>query len=103
MQANDDDFERDKQGRPLRRSQRNFDLALKKLGVRLRYDETWGSEFVDGLPGYGPNVTYSAMNHLLLLIDREFGFLMPKGFFAILVADRARANRFHSRKKTHGH
>lgn len=95
--STDDDFERDKKGQPLRDSQRNFDLALAKLGVRLRYDERWGSEFIDGLPGYGPQLSESAVNHLLLLIDKEFGFLMRRGFFSMLVADRARSNRFHSR------
>lgn len=97
MNSSHDDFERDKAGRPRRDSQRNFDLAILKLGVRLRFDEFSNSEVVDGLPGYGPHLTHSAMNHLLLLIDQEFGFLMRKGFFSMLVADRARANRFRSR------
>lgn len=95
--SSDDDFERDKRGLPRRDSQRNFDLALRKLGVRLRFDEFSNSEVIDGLPGYGPHLTHCAMNHLLLLIDREYGFLMRKGFFSMLVADRARSNRFRSR------
>lgn len=102
MKSNDatdlaNDFERDGKGQPLRNSQRNFDLALLKLGVRLRYDEFSDSAVIDGLPGYGPHLTESAVNHLLLLIDMEFGFLMRRGFFSMLVADRARSNRFRSR------
>jgi hypothetical protein len=90
----DEEFTRDEEGK-IPPSQDNIDLALRKLGVRLRYDEFAGHEIIEGLAGFGPRLDDSAVNRLRFTIDAQFGFLVPKVLFFDLVSDRARLHRFH--------
>ncbi len=90
----DEEFHRDEDGKIVP-SQDNVDLALRKLGIRLRYDEFAGHEIVDGLAGYGPRLDDGAVNRMRFTIDAQFGFLVPKVLFFDLISDRARLHRFH--------
>jgi hypothetical protein len=90
----DEDFARDEDGK-IMPSQDNVDLALRKLGVRLRYNEFAGHEIIEGLASFGPRLDDSAVNRLRFTIDAQFGFLVPKVLFFDLVSDRARLHRFH--------
>lgn len=90
----DEEFGRDEDGKIIP-SQDNVDLALRKLGVRLRYDDFAGHEIVEGLAGYGPRLDDSAVNRLRFTIDSQFGFMVPKVLFFDLISDRARLHRFH--------
>lgn len=91
----DEDFTRDLKSNKTLPSQENVDLALRKLGVRLRYNEFSNQEIIEGLAGYGPQLTDAAVNRLWLTIDAHFGFKVPINEFHIIVADRARLHRFH--------
>lgn len=87
-------FQRDEDSKIIP-SQDNVDLALRKLGIRLRYDEFAGHEIVEGLAGFGPRLDDSAINRMRFTIDAQYGFLVPKVLFFDLVSDRARLHRFH--------
>jgi hypothetical protein len=90
----DEEFTRDEDNKIVP-SQDNVDLAFRKLGVRLRYDEFAGHEIIEGLAGFGPRLDDAAINRLRFTIDAQFGFLVPKVLFFDLVSDRARLHRFH--------
>ncbi len=93
-QQRDEDFRRDDKGR-IYTTQANIALAMRKLGVTVRYDRFAGHELVAGLPGFGPRLDDAAMNRLRLAIDSEFTFRITKDFFYDVVSDRARQNSFH--------
>lgn len=88
------DFKRDEDGR-IYHSQENIHLALRKLGVRVRYDMFGDRELVDGIDGFGPDLDDAAMNRLRMQIDREFQFRPSKEFFYDVIADHAQDGRFH--------
>jgi predicted P-loop ATPase len=90
----DEEFARDEDGKIIP-SQDNVDLALRKLGVRLRYDEFASHEIIEGLAGFGPRLDDRAVNRLRFTIDAQFGFLVPKVLFFDIVSDRASLHRFH--------
>ena len=89
-----EEFARDEDGK-IMSSQDNVDLALRKLGVRLRFNEFSGHEIIEGLAGFGPRLDDGAVNRLRFTIDAQFGFLVSKVLFFDLVSDRARLHRFH--------
>ncbi len=88
------DFIRDKQGHPYN-SQWNIEVAVRKLGARLRYDEFSGDEIVEGLPGFGPRFDDPATINLRLKIDATFHFLPSRELFRDVTSNVARRNRFH--------
>lgn len=94
----DDDFDMEtigpRAGLPSNSSQRNIDVALRKLGVRPRYDQL-GDVVVFERAGERVRITDDDVVTLLLEIDREYGFRVPKEFFFDVVGDRARADGFH--------
>ena len=90
----EEEFTRDEDGK-IYPSQDNIDLALRKLGVKLRYDEFANHEIIEGLAGFGPRLNDGAVNRLRFTIDAHFGFLVQKVLFFDIVSDRARLNRFH--------
>lgn len=73
----------------------NIRIALRKLGVRLRYDLFADHEIVDGLEGFGPRLDDAAVTRIFLLIDRQYMFLADKTLFRDVVDDAARWNNFH--------
>ena len=90
----EEEFIRDEDGK-IMPSQDNVDLALRKLGVRLRYDEFSQHEIIEGLAGFGPRLDDRAVNRLRFTIDAQFGLLVSKVLFFDLVSDRATLRRFH--------
>ena len=95
-EANDDepDFLRDKQGHPYN-NQWNIEVAIRKLRVRLRYDEFSADEVVENLPGYGPRFDDPATINLRLKIDATFHFLPGRELFRDVTSNIARRQSFH--------
>jgi hypothetical protein len=89
-----EDFARDKKGHPYN-SPGNTELALKKLGVRLRYDAFSNEEIIDGLPGFGPRLDDPSMTNLWLTIEKHHHFLPTWQLFEKVVNNLARTNSFH--------
>lgn len=81
-------------GAPLK-TERNILVALRRLGVRLSYNEFADRLLIDNLEGHGPELTDAAMVSLRLTVDRLFGFLPNKDYFYDVVVNAARANTFH--------
>ncbi len=88
------DFLRDKQGHPYN-NQWNIEVAIKKLRVRLRYDEFSGDEVVEGLSGFGPRFDDSATINLRLKIDSTFHFLPGRELFRDVTSNVAKSQRYH--------
>lgn len=88
------DFERDENGK-IYHSQANIKLALRKLGVRIRYNMFARRRIVEGLPGFGPRLEDDALNHLRLRIDAEFRFRLSKEFYYDVIVDHGHEQRFH--------
>ena len=88
------DFLREKNGTPYN-NQWNILVAIRKLGVRLRYDEFSGDEIIENLPGYGPRFDDPATNNLRLKIDSTFRFLPGRELFKDVTSNIAWTNRFH--------
>lgn len=82
-------------GKVVATSQGNIRLALRKLGVRVRYDSFADRYLIEGLKGFGPYLDDAAMNHLRLSMDENFKFLVPKELFFDVVFDIARHKSFH--------
>lgn len=87
-------FARDEHGK-IYKSQKNIIIALRRLGVTVRYDEFSSHELIDGLAGHGPRIDPAAMNRLRMAIDAEFQLLPTKELFHDVVSDQARLNHFH--------
>jgi hypothetical protein len=90
----EEEFETDKNDRPLPKSQHNIRLALKKLGIALRYDSFHDRMLIDGLAGHAV-LDDPAVDKLWLLIDDKFHFLPARVFFFTVVSEAARRNTFH--------
>lgn len=95
-EADDDepDFLRDKQGHPYN-NQWNIEVAIRKLCVRLRYDEFSSDEVVENLSGYGPRFDDPATINLRLKIDTAFRFLPGRELFRDVTSNIARRQSFH--------
>ena len=91
---NEPGFLTDKQGQPFN-NQWNIEAAIRKLNVRLRYDEFSGDEIVENLPGFGPRFDDPATINLRLLIDASFRFLPGRELFRDVTSNIARRNHFH--------
>lgn len=92
--ASEPDFLRDKQGQPYN-NQWNIEVAIRKLGVLLRYNEFASDEEVEGLEGYGPRFDDAATINLRLKIDATFHFLPGRELFRDVTSNIARRNRYH--------
>jgi hypothetical protein len=75
-------------------TQGNIRLALKLLGVVVRYNLFEDRPTIEGLKGFD-SLNDAAMDRLWLTIDQKFGFRPPKEFFWTVVFDEARLNPFH--------
>jgi hypothetical protein len=89
-----EDFDRNDKGR-IYHTQDNAALALRKLGIAVRYDTFADHELVDGLPGFGPELDDAAMIRIRMLIDSRFGFRLAKDLLYDFVSDQARYRAFH--------
>lgn len=91
-----DNFATDKNDVPIANHQGNIRLALKKLGVRVRFEEFGASCLIEGLDGFGPHLGDAAMTRLWLTIAERYGVKAGKDFFWSVVEDAARRDGFHS-------
>jgi len=87
-------FVTDKHGQPYP-SQHNIRVALRRLGVRLAYDQFAVRELIEGLADFGPELTDAAVTRVWLLIDQQFRFRAAADFFWSVIGDQARKNSFH--------
>lgn len=92
--AEEPEFLRDKHGNPIN-NQWNIETAIRKMGVRLRYDEFSGDEIVENLEGYGPRFDDAATVNLRLKIDSMYRFLPGRELFTDVTSNIARRHRFH--------
>lgn len=92
--SDEPDFLRDKAGHPYN-NQWNIEVAIRKLGVSLRYDEFSGDETIEGLTGFGARFDDPATINLRLKIDSTFSFLPGRELFRDVTSNIARRNRFH--------
>lgn len=76
-------------------TQGNVDVALRKLGIGLRYNVFSDEEMIDGLDGYGPVVDDPAVTRLWLLIDERYKFRLAKELFYDVLSERCRRRSFH--------
>lgn len=88
------DLLRDKHGHPYN-NQWNIEVAIRKLGVRLRHDEFSGDEIVENLAGFGPRFDDPATINLRLKIDSTFNFLPGRELFRDVTSNVSRRNRYH--------
>lgn len=91
-----DQFETNREHRIIKNSPHNVRVALRQLGIIVRYDAFKGRNRIEGLEGW-PNgeLDDAAMNRLRMLVDERFGFLAPETTFRNTVEDVARQNAFH--------
>ena len=94
LKENQNEFERDENNKIRVRSQHNVRVALKLLGVTLRYDEFSDRSLISGLDGFHV-LDDAAIDRLWLAVDQRFKFLPANDFFSTVVKDFARANKFH--------
>lgn len=88
-------FATDKDGKPYPNHQGNIRLALKKLGVRVRFDEFGERSLIEGLDGFGPHLSDAATTRLWLEVSERFGVKAGKDYFWSVVEDAARRDSFH--------
>lgn len=85
----------EKTGKPRAKDQHNFDLALAKLGVTLRFNELTGRKQITREGGIEVVVQDEHLDDLYVDIDREFEFQIPMEHLRIVVGNRARENTYH--------
>lgn len=82
-------------GKIIANSQRNIRLAIRKLGVRVSYDQFARRNRIDGLEGFGPHLDDAAAARLWLLIDEKCGFRPEWKLYQTVLSDAARRDSFH--------
>lgn len=93
--APDEEFEYDKEGKTLVKSEHNLLVAMKKMGVRVSYNELTDRQLIEGMPGWGPQMRDRDLNHLRLEIGRRFYLRFNKEMFNELIEDISYSNTFH--------
>lgn len=94
LAAEGEPFQTDKNGTPYP-NQHNIRVALRKMGVIVRYDRFADRATLTGLGGFGPNLSDAAMTRLRLRMDDEHKLKVGKEFFCDVVEDAARRDNFH--------
>lgn len=94
--VNDDkkDFTRDQDGNP-HKTQENVILALKKLGVTVKYNKFSDRDYISGLKGFEPYLSDAAVTRIYLDIDKKYGFRVGKDMFWMIITDQAKHNSYH--------
>ncbi|MGX0966333.1 hypothetical protein AB7M63_006782 [Bradyrhizobium japonicum] len=91
-----EDFERGgKEGKTVLGTPANIELAIRRLGVRLNYDEFADRMLIEGLEGFGPVLRDAAVNRMRIRIAEQFQLKTDKTFFFDVVEDIARREKFH--------
>jgi predicted P-loop ATPase len=88
-------FTEDSKGGILAKDPHNTVLAIRKLGVFLRYDQFNGRYAIYGLLSHGPVLDDRALRRLHFSIHENFGFFPPKALHDDAVLDLAGKNCFH--------
>lgn len=73
----------------------NIELAIRRLGIRLSYDEFANRMLVEGLEGFGPALRDEAVNRMRIRIAEQFQLKTEKTFFYDVVQDIAWRETFH--------
>lgn len=89
-----DDFDRDENGKILK-NERNINRALEASGVSLAYDEFAYEYRIEGLEGYGPELTDDTLDELYLLLQREYCFKPTFDDFRRVIKSAGRRARYH--------
>ena len=89
------EFQVNKDGQPLRQSQRNVEVALAKMGLLVKLDSFRNRMLVEGLEAADVVVDDRIMTRLRLETDRRFKFLCAKDFYFDVVGDLAFRNSYH--------
>ncbi|WFU64841.1 VapE domain-containing protein [Bradyrhizobium brasilense] len=89
------EFIASEKGVPLATEPKNIVVAMRELGVKVRYDIFSDRALIDGLEGEGPHLDDNSVRRLRLLIKERFGFLPAKDLFYDVVLDVARQAQFH--------
>ena len=87
-------FSTNDDGKP-HQSLRNFKLGIRKLGVRLEYDEFAERATIHGLDGFGPALDDAAVIRIWLHLEERFGLKPGKDKLFAIVSDTARENARH--------
>src|ERR1700730_2350749 len=88
-------FVRSDRGGILKTHPQNVRLAIRRLGVSLRYNEFSIQPEVAGLRGFGPELTDAGAIRLLFLIHETYDFLPSRDLVERVITDIAHQNRFH--------
>ena len=89
------EFQVNKDGLPLKQSQRNVEVALAKMGLLVKLDSFRNRMLVEGLEVADVVVDDRIMTRLRLETDRRFKFLCAKDFYFDVVGDLAFRNSYH--------
>jgi predicted P-loop ATPase len=73
----------------------NVVVALRKFGVRLRFNEFSGRIELDGLKGYGPELDDPGAIRLRHKMEAALGLVAPRLLVVDSLTDFAHANRYH--------
>jgi hypothetical protein len=83
----------------IKNSPQNMTHAISKLGVTLSYNVFSGKYIIEGLPGFGPELTDAALDRLYLKIEEEYSFLPTYALFQTVALDYCRQRPFHPVKE----
>ena len=89
-----DTFATDDDGKKFK-TQRNIRLAIRKLGVKLRYNEFTHKAEITGLPEHGPALQDDAVTDMRLTIEERFSLTVAKERFEDIVDNVARRDRYN--------
>lgn len=92
--ADHGEFSTDENGKP-HRSQKNARVALRKMGVTVRYDAFARRHLVSGLTDFGPALDDAALTRMRLRIEEEFNLPFGKERWFEIVTNEARKASFH--------
>jgi|SRR5271155_2402494 len=89
------DFKRNNHRAVIKDDAFNIALAMKKLGISIKYNEFSDEIEIAGLHGYGPILNERGTIRLHFLIRETFKFLPPTQLFERALTDIASTGKFH--------
>jgi predicted P-loop ATPase len=90
----EEDFVRDEDGKPLG-IQRNVRLAIKLMGVTVRYNDFAARYEVSGLRGFGSLLDDAALTRTRLQAEERYRLTVGKERWCDIVTDTARRDSYH--------
>jgi predicted P-loop ATPase len=88
------DFARNEKGKVVP-TVANINVALVKLNVRTRYNEFADRTLIDGLEGFGPELSDAAIDHLWATLSLRFHFQPHKDLLQTVLGVNAHRAKFH--------